>query len=50
VVLTPDEGYVTVDANSAAGYVLYPNLDAIRLLGERIFGSSTANGQVPISP
>ena len=50
VVLSPEEDYVTVDANSAAGYVLYPNLDAIRLLGERIFGSSTADGQVPISP
>jgi LCP family protein required for cell wall assembly len=50
VVLSPDEGYVTVDANSAAGYVLYPNLDAIRLLGERIFGSSTADNQVPITP
>ncbi len=43
VVLTPDDGYVTVDPNSSAGYVLYPNLDAIRLLGERIFGTATAD-------
>ena len=31
-VLTPDKGYVTVDAASAAGYVLYPNVEAIRSL------------------
>ena len=37
-VLTPDEGYVTVDANSAAGYVLYADLDAIRSLANRVFG------------
>ena len=37
VVLSPDEGYVTVDATSAAGYVLYPNLDAIRALATRLF-------------
>ena len=42
VVLTPDEGYVWVEPNSAAGYVLHPNLDAIHALGERIFGSRTA--------
>lgn len=42
VVLTPDDGYVWVEPNSAAGYVLHPNLDAIRALGERIFGSRTA--------
>ena len=35
-VLTPDEGYVVVDANSAAGYVLYPNVEAIRALVDRI--------------
>jgi hypothetical protein len=42
VVLTPDEGYVLVDADSAAGYVLYPDLDAIRALGSRVFKTSTA--------
>lgn len=42
VVLTPDEGYVTVDANSAAGYVLYPNIEAIRALGSRLFDTSVA--------
>ncbi len=42
VVLTPDEGYVIVDADSAAGYVLYPNLDAIRELGQRMFASGSA--------
>ena len=36
-VLTPDEGYVVVDPGSAAGYVLYPNLDAIRALASDIF-------------
>ena len=39
VVLSPDDGYVTVDANSAAGYVLYPNLEAIRALADGIFES-----------
>lgn len=38
VVLTPPE-YVTPDPFSVAGYILYPNLDAIRDLGQRIFGS-----------
>lgn len=41
-VLTPDEGYVVVDATSAAGYVLYPNLEAIRELADRVFETSTA--------
>jgi len=44
VVLTPDGGYVTVDPNSVAGYVLYPNLDAIRLLGERLFDGVRPEG------
>ena len=35
-VLSPDEGYVVVDATSAAGYVLYPNVDSIRALVDRI--------------
>lgn len=41
VVLTPPD-YVVVDPNSAAGYILIPNLDAIHELGTRIFGTSTA--------
>ncbi|MCV0403168.1 MAG: LCP family protein [Chloroflexi bacterium] len=41
IVLAPPD-YVTVDPNSAAGYVLYPNLEAILDLGNRIFGASTA--------
>jgi polyisoprenyl-teichoic acid--peptidoglycan teichoic acid transferase len=46
VVLTPDDGYVTVDAHSASGYVLYPNLDAIRALAARIV-DGTADGVQP---
>ncbi len=42
VVLTPPD-YVTVEPNSAAGYILIPNLDAIHELGTRIFGTTTAN-------
>jgi anionic cell wall polymer biosynthesis LytR-Cps2A-Psr (LCP) family protein len=42
VVLTPDDGYVTVEPNSAAGYILLPNLELILDLGERIFGTPTA--------
>jgi hypothetical protein len=38
VVLQPDEGYVFVDADSAAGYILIPNLEAIRALGAQLFG------------
>ncbi len=49
VVLTPDEGYVTVDPFSAAGYILIPNLDAIHELATRIFGLSTATVD-PASP
>lgn len=44
VVLTPDEGYVWVEADSAAGYILHPNFDAIRELSERIFGGDVAAG------
>jgi LCP family protein required for cell wall assembly len=40
VVLTPEDGYVTVEANSAAGYILHPDLDAIRGLGRRVFGEA----------
>ena len=39
VVLTPDDGYVTIDAYSTAGYILHPNLDAIRALADRVFGT-----------
>ena len=38
VVLEPPT-YVTPDPDSAAGYILYPDLEAIRELGESIFGS-----------
>jgi polyisoprenyl-teichoic acid--peptidoglycan teichoic acid transferase len=41
-VLTPDGGYVTVGEDPVAGYVLHPNLDAIRELAARLFGISTA--------
>ena len=37
-VLTPPE-FVTPEPFSAAGYILHPDLDAIRELGDRIFGS-----------
>lgn len=47
VVLTPDDGYVWVEPASAAGYVLHPNLEVIRALGEQIFGSSTASRPGP---
>ncbi len=42
VVLTPDEGYVAVEQSPTAGYILHPNLEAIRELAERIFSVSTA--------
>lgn len=42
VVLTPDEGYVTVGEDPLFGYVLHPNLDAIHDLAARLFGVSTA--------
>jgi polyisoprenyl-teichoic acid--peptidoglycan teichoic acid transferase len=38
VVLAPPD-YVTPEPFSAAGYILHPDLDAIRDLGERVFGS-----------
>lgn len=47
VVLTPDDGYVWVEPASAAGYVLHPNLEVIRALGEQIFGTSTAGRPGP---
>ena len=38
VVLSPPE-FVTVEPFSAAGYILHPDLEAIRELGDEIFGS-----------
>jgi polyisoprenyl-teichoic acid--peptidoglycan teichoic acid transferase len=46
-VLTPEDGFVTVEAYSAVGYILHPNLDAIRALGERIFATASANAPAP---
>lgn len=43
VVLTPDEGYVTVEVASAAGYILHPDLEAIRALGRRVFGEAVGS-------
>ncbi len=40
-VLDPQKGYVTPEPNSAAGYILHPNFEAIRELSERIFGTAT---------
>ncbi len=40
VVLTPEDGYVTVEAHSLAGYILHPDLDAIHALGRRVFGEA----------
>ena len=42
VVLTPDDGYVTVAEDPVAGYILHPNFEAIRDLAQRLFGVSTA--------
>ncbi|MEP7081438.1 MAG: LCP family protein [Chloroflexota bacterium] len=42
VVLEPPE-YVTPEPFSAAGYILHPNLEAIRELGRRIFETQTAS-------
>ena len=41
-VLTPADGYVWVEPGSAAGYILHPNLDAIRALGTEVFAPDTA--------
>ncbi len=40
VVLTPDEGFVIPEPFSASGYILHPDLEAIRELGEEMFGAS----------
>lgn len=42
IVLTPPE-YMTVEPFSEAGYILHPNLEAIRALGERLFDGATAS-------
>lgn len=39
VVLQPPE-YMTADPSSAAGYILIPDLEAIRALGERLLGDA----------
>jgi LCP family protein required for cell wall assembly len=44
IVLTPEDGYATVEAASVAGYIMHPNLEAIRALGRRVFGSESASG------
>jgi anionic cell wall polymer biosynthesis LytR-Cps2A-Psr (LCP) family protein len=41
-VLTPDDGYVVVEPFSEVGYILHPNLDAIRALGDQVFDSASA--------
>jgi LCP family protein required for cell wall assembly len=41
-VLTPDDGYVTVTEDPMAGYILIPDVDAIRDLASRLFSVSTA--------
>jgi LCP family protein required for cell wall assembly len=41
-VLTPDEGYVWVEPNSAAGYILHPILETIHELGDEVFDTRTA--------
>lgn len=43
VVLTPEDGYVTVDPASAAGYILHPDLEAIHALGRRVFGEAVGS-------
>ena len=46
VVLQPPE-FMSVDPASAAGYILIPDLDAIRALGERILGDGEASATTP---
>lgn len=47
IVLQPPE-YMTVDAHSAAGYILIPNLEAIRSIGEQLILGST--GEPSLEP
>ncbi len=44
IVLQPPE-YYSVDAHSAAGYILIPKLDAIRAIGERLLGQTASSTQ-----
>jgi polyisoprenyl-teichoic acid--peptidoglycan teichoic acid transferase len=46
IVLQPPD-YMTADPHSAAGYILIPNLDAIRAIGEELLANS---GPTPGSP
>ena len=46
VVLQPPE-YMGVDANSPAGYILIPDLEAIHALGERLLGEGAAPSATP---
>jgi len=41
VVLTPDDGFVVVEQNEVAGYILHPDFEAIRVMADRIFRTST---------
>jgi len=49
VVLTPPD-YVTVEPNSAAGYILLPNFEAILELGDRVFGGPDTDDRPSPSP
>ena len=41
IVLQPPE-YMRADPFSSAGYILIPDLDAIRAIGEQLLGGETA--------
>jgi LCP family protein required for cell wall assembly len=41
VVLTPDDGFVVVEQNEVAGYILHPDFEAIRAMADRIFRATT---------
>jgi LCP family protein required for cell wall assembly len=46
-VLTPDEGYVVVDSDPIAGYILHPNLEAIDDLARDIFAGVVSSPATP---
>ena len=46
-VLTPDEGYVVVDSDPIAGYILHPNLEAIGDLARDIFTGGVSSPETP---
>jgi LCP family protein required for cell wall assembly len=46
-VLTPDEGYVVVDTDPIAGYILHPNLEAIRDLARDVFTEEVSSPRTP---